>query len=81
VSNGSGTATANVSKVAVKCVVPKGTKQLGTTGTATYGQSVATDTSGNVYVAGSTHGGLDGNTLTGTGDFFVTRYNSDGVKQ
>jgi hypothetical protein len=32
-------------------------------------------------VAGDTAGGLDGNTLTGTLDFFVTKYNSSGVKQ
>ena len=58
-----------------------GTKQLGVAGALTYGQSVATDTNGNVYVAGYTHGGLDGNTLTGTRDFFVTKYDSSGVKQ
>jgi hypothetical protein len=28
-----------------------------------------------------TFGGLDGNTLTGTGDAFVTKYDSSGVKQ
>jgi hypothetical protein len=57
------------------------TKQLGVTGVSTSGLSVATDTSSNVYVAGGTAGGLDGNTLTGTQDFFVTKYNSSGVKQ
>ncbi len=57
------------------------TKQLGVAGTLTYGQSVATDASGNVYVAGATYGGLDGNTLTGITDFFVTKYNASGVKQ
>jgi hypothetical protein len=34
-----------------------------------------------VYVTGDTAGGLDGNTLTGTYDFFVTKYDSSGVKQ
>ena len=58
-----------------------GTKQLGVVGTVTQGTSVATDASGNVYVAGNAFGGLDGNTLTGTRDFFVTKYNSIGVKQ
>jgi hypothetical protein len=43
--------------------------------------SVATDVSGNFYVSGSTTGGFDGNTLTGTRDFFMTKYNSNGVKQ
>ena len=58
-----------------------GTKQLGVTGANTGGYSVATDANGNVYVAGDTDGGLDGNTLTGTADFFVTKYNSSGIKQ
>jgi hypothetical protein len=58
-----------------------GTKQLGVAGTDTIGYSVATDANGNVYVAGYTTGGLDGNTLTGTQDFFVTKYDSSGVKQ
>ena len=57
------------------------TRQLGAAGQNTYGYSVATDASGNVYVAGDTSGGLDGNTLTGTYDFFVTKYDSSGVKQ
>ena len=58
-----------------------GTKQLGVAGKDTAGRSVATDASGNVYVAGYTYGGLDGNTQTGATDFFVTKYNSSGVKQ
>ena len=83
VSSGSGTiASANVNNVVVACIPPWiGTKQLGVAGKVTYGYSVATDASGNVYVAGYTKGGLDGNTLTGTQDFFVTKYNSSGVKQ
>jgi hypothetical protein len=57
------------------------TRQLGVAGAHTAGSSVAIDTSGNVYVAGSTTGGLDGNTQTGWQDFFVTKYNSSGDKQ
>jgi hypothetical protein len=57
------------------------TRQLGVAGKETYGLSVATDAIGNVYVAGYTNGGLDGNTQTGTQDLFVTKYNSNGVKQ
>ena len=58
-----------------------GTKQLGVAAADTGGTSVATDANGNVYVTGDTEGGLDGNTLTGTQDFFVTKYDSSGVKQ
>jgi len=57
------------------------TRQLGVAGAATYGQSVATDAYGNVYVAGRAYGGMGGNTLTGTEDFFVIKYDSTGVKQ
>ena len=83
VSSGSGTiASANVTNVVVACVTSGfGTKQLGVAGTITFGLSVATDASGNVYVAGHTYGGLDGNTLTGTIESFVTKYDSIGVKQ
>jgi hypothetical protein len=42
---------------------------------------VAADASGNVYVSGYTNGNLDGNTNTGGADFFLTKYNSNGVKQ
>jgi hypothetical protein len=58
-----------------------GTKQLGVPGKDTTASSVATDASGNVYVAGYTDDGLDGNTLTGGSDFFVTKFNRTGVKQ
>jgi len=57
------------------------TKQLGVAGAATIGVSVTAKASGNVYVTGSTAGGLDGNTKTGTTDFFLTKYNGSGVKQ
>jgi hypothetical protein len=81
VGSGSGTATATVTTVAVQCIIPWGTKQLGVAGADAWGQAVATDVSGNVFVAGYTNGGLDGNTQTGNYDFFVTKYNSSGVKQ
>jgi hypothetical protein len=57
------------------------TKQMGVAGQTTYGRSVAIDSTGNVFVAGYTSGGLDGNTLTGTWDFFLTKYDNSGVKQ
>lgn len=52
--------------------------QVGAATKVTYGESVAIDTSGNVYLAGSTQGGLNGNTLTGTTDIFLARYVSGG---
>ena len=58
-----------------------GTKLLGVALSSARAQSVATDPSGNVYIVGYTDVNLDGNNLTGTHDFFVTKYNSSGVKQ
>jgi hypothetical protein len=57
-----------------------GTKQLGVTGESTSANGVAVHSSGNVYVAGWTMGGLDGNILMGIIDFFVTTYDSSGNK-
>lgn len=57
------------------------TKELGVASKATTAYGVSTDSSGNIFVAGSTTGGLDGNTLTGATDFFVTKYDSTGTKQ
>jgi uncharacterized delta-60 repeat protein len=56
------------------------TKQLGTS-SADIASGVATDSSGNFYVAGYTTGGLDGNTNAGSNDIFVVKYNSSGTKQ
>ena len=57
------------------------TKQLGITGKYTVAKGVAVDGNGSTYIAGSTTGGLDGNALTGTQDFFITKYDASGVKQ
>lgn len=54
-------------------------RQLGAATTLTTGQAVAVDSSGNVYVAGYTEGGLNGNTLTGTRDAFLAQYTSAGT--
>jgi len=58
------------------------TRQLGVSGVTanTQALSVATDASGNVYVAGYTEGGLDGNQKTGLIDFFLTKYTSGGAR-
>lgn len=45
------------------------------------GYGITSDSSGNVYVTGSTVGALDGNTSAGGYDLFVVKYNSSGVKQ
>jgi hypothetical protein len=57
------------------------TKQFGVAGGATRGKSVATDASGNIFIAGDTTGALDGIAFTGIQAAFVTKYNSAGVKQ
>lgn len=57
------------------------TKQLGVSGAATMGQDVGVDSSGYFYVTGSTGGNLDSQTKTGTGDSFLTKYNSSGTIQ
>lgn len=56
------------------------TRQLGIISKHVYANGISADSSGNVYVAGYTDGGLDGNSLTGSQDFFVTKYSSAGVK-
>lgn len=56
-------------------------KQTGIAGASTFGTGVAADVSGNVYVTGYTNGGLDGNALTGTSDFFLVKYDPSGTKQ
>jgi hypothetical protein len=80
VISGSDTATAEVTTVSVQCTWT-GTKQLGELQGDTYGRSVATDASGNVFVAGYTTGALDGNPREGSSDLFVTKYSSSGVKR
>jgi uncharacterized delta-60 repeat protein len=60
--------------------VKQGTKQLGTS-SQDYARGVTADSSNNIYVSGSTYGGLDGNTNSGSYDTFLVKYNSSGTKQ
>ncbi len=56
------------------------TRQWGTA-SSEWAFGVATDSSGNIYVTGSTYGELDGNTNAGGSDIYLTKYNASGVKQ
>ena len=55
------------------------TKLIGTS-SADYGEGVAVDSSGNVYITGATYGDLDGNTNAGSTDIFIAKYDSSGTK-
>ena len=52
------------------------TRQIGTS-SDDYASAVAVDTSGNVYVTGSTDGDLDGNTSAGEDDIFLIKYDTN----
>ena len=60
---------------------PWSTQLLGVIGVYTDAYGITSDLNGNVYTTGNTIGNLDGETLTGTRDLFVVKYNSAGVKQ
>ncbi|OGP24947.1 MAG: hypothetical protein A2X93_03870 [Deltaproteobacteria bacterium GWC2_56_8] len=57
-----------------------GARQFGTS-SDDYAKDVAIDNSGNIYAAGFTYGGLDGNTSAGGPDVFLVKYDSTGAKQ
>lgn len=57
------------------------TQQLGETGSSTVPHDIAIDSNANIYVFGETDGNLDGNTLAGTHDGFITQYDTNGAKQ
>ena len=56
------------------------TKQLGTS-SYDAARGIITDSNSNVYIAGSTKGGLDGQIHGGGYDLFVVKYDSSGNKQ
>lgn len=58
-----------------------GVKLLGIDAKATSGRAIASDSSRNVCAAGSTTGALDGNTMTGNTDFYVTCFDATGTKK
>ena len=61
-----------------------GTKQwtkLLASSDGTVGKDITTDSSGNVYITGTTAENLDGEANSGAYDSFVVKYNSDGTKQ
>jgi hypothetical protein len=55
-------------------------RQFGTPG-YDYARGVVTDAAGNVYVAGDTHGPLDGNAQIGTVDLYLAKFDGDGTRQ
>ena len=57
------------------------TQQLGTSVNMISAKGVAVDSSNNIYVTGTTGGGLDNNTHFGSNDIFLVKYNSSGEKQ
>ena len=75
---GGGGTTTNDSSLSVASW--SGVKQLGSS-SHEYARGIATDSSGNVYVAGYTYGDLDGNANAGYYDLFVVKYDNSGVKQ
>jgi len=61
--------------------VKQWTKELGVTSAETGGTAISIDSKDNIIVTGYTQGGLDGNTLMGNQDLFITKYNATGDKQ
>ncbi|MCE9599067.1 MAG: SBBP repeat-containing protein [Spirochaetia bacterium] len=56
------------------------TRLLGVAGVQTEARAVTTDAAGNAYVTGFTDGNLDGGTLAGIRDLFLTKYDRKGAR-
>ena len=57
------------------------TRLTGTTGADTFGNALAMDGAGNVYVTGNTDGGLPDNVNAGLNDAFIAKYDTNGNPQ
>jgi hypothetical protein len=57
------------------------TVEDGTASGTANGYAIAVDSSANVYVTGGTSKAIDAQTLLGTNDFFITKYNTSGTRQ
>lgn len=53
-------------------------RQVGASGGHTYGQAIKTDASGNIYLTGYTDVAISGQTLQGSQDYFIAKYDTDG---
>jgi hypothetical protein len=57
------------------------TRLHGAAASITHANAISVDLSGNVYVAGNTNGGLDGQLLHGVTDYFFAKFDSTGLHQ
>lgn len=55
-------------------------KQYGTPGVQSFGDRIAVDATGNAFIAGTTRGGLAGNTLAGLYDYVLAKYDASGTR-
>jgi len=64
----------------VYSVLPLGwTNQVGATGGQVFSGGITSDLNGNKYVTGSTNVGISGQSLTGTGGYFIAKYSESGL--
>ncbi|PJZ29503.1 SBBP repeat-containing protein [Leptospira kmetyi] len=60
---------------------PEWTRLFGKNGSGIQSNAIASDSNNNIYITGQVSASIDGQTLAGSTDLFVTKYNSSGVKQ